>query len=206
MELSKEDKLSPSEFCLSYDTEVLTIEHEILPIGKIVESKIECSVYTRHESGIYPQQIEQWHERGEKEVFEYRLDNGATIKATKNHKFMTSDGKMLQIDRIFELGLELMEGESYIVNNLEKAKTPKHTYIAINTAMNIAVELENLLIKSGRFSEDQLTSFGKYIESQYLDYRLHPLTQERKVKNINNQKEIFDYIIANPNLISELVD
>ena len=45
------------------------------------------------------------------EVFEYTLENSATIKATKDHKFMTSDGQMLPIDEIFERGFDLLELE-----------------------------------------------------------------------------------------------
>jgi DNA polymerase III subunit alpha len=40
---------------------------------------------------------------------EYTLDNGATIKATKDHKFMTLDGQMLPIDEIFERDLDLRD-------------------------------------------------------------------------------------------------
>jgi DNA polymerase-3 subunit alpha len=112
-----EDMLKFAEYCLSYKTPVVTVEYGILPIGYIVEHRLNCQVYSLNPDGLlYTQPIAQWHDRGNQRVYEYTLENGTYIRATPDHKFMTTTGEMVAIDRIFEEGLSLWMAEDRIPN------------------------------------------------------------------------------------------
>jgi DNA polymerase-3 subunit alpha len=103
-----------AEYCLSADTKLLSVEYGVIPIGKIVEENLNCQVYSMDKNGfIYTQYIAQRHNRGRQEVFEYELEDRRIIRATKDHKMMTKDYKMLPIDQIFQEGLDLLEVDIY---------------------------------------------------------------------------------------------
>ena len=107
-----EQMINFAEYCLAGDTPIVTVEYGVLSISKIVQERIECTVYTVDSGGyIYQQKVAQWHQREAQEVLEYCLEDGSVIRATKDHCFMTTEGEMVPIEEIFLQGLDLQKVE-----------------------------------------------------------------------------------------------
>jgi DNA polymerase III subunit alpha len=116
-----------AEYCLSYDMAIATVEYGAIPIGRIVEEQIACTVYSVDVLGrIYQQPVVQWHDRGRQELFEYALDNGELIRATADHKFMITTGALVAIDTIWRQGLELHRAQ---LPSRKLLQTPARTLV-----------------------------------------------------------------------------
>ena len=99
-----------AEYCLSPDTDILTLEYGWVSLETIVKHELDCHVFSLDDQGhLITQPIAQWHHRGEQELFEYELEDGTMIRATADHRFMTQTGKMMAINDIFEQGLEFRQ-------------------------------------------------------------------------------------------------
>ncbi|WP_448526529.1 DNA polymerase III subunit alpha [Parathermosynechococcus lividus] len=99
-----------AEYCLSGDTAVMTVEYGALPIEQLVTERLQCHVYSLDPHGhLYTQPIAQWHFQGFRPIVEYTLANGSTIRATPDHRFMTTTGEMLPIEQIFQEQRHLLQ-------------------------------------------------------------------------------------------------
>lgn len=105
-----EDIMGFADYCLHGQTKIHTKEFGLIPIQKIVENKLQCTVYSMNENfEIIEQKIVQWWDKGVKQCFNYS-HHGANLICTSDHKFLTLQG-MLEINNIYENKTQLIEGK-----------------------------------------------------------------------------------------------
>lgn len=109
------DILGFADYCLAGNTELyiptmLSRSKKIEDIIKEQYSGLVLSYNVNQDSDVnkyIAQQVTQWHSKGDREVFRYHFDDGSYVDCTANHKFLTDDGKMVEIDKIHRQNINL---------------------------------------------------------------------------------------------------
>ena len=91
-----------ADYCLYGDTLVYTKEFGYQKISKIVDTKLDCTIYSVHNNSILEQKISQYWSKGLKYCYEYELENSTTITCTSDHKFLTKNNTMQTIENIYK--------------------------------------------------------------------------------------------------------
>jgi DNA polymerase-3 subunit alpha len=97
-----------ADYCLSGDTKVKT-SSGLKTIFEIVSNKLPVKVfsYDPKSKTHYLQEVTQWHDQGTKHVFKYTFTDGSTVSCTSDHKFLTINDEMVEIDAIYKGNLQL---------------------------------------------------------------------------------------------------
>ena len=97
-----------ADYCLAGDTKIKTSQG-LLSIKEIVDGQKEVIVssYDVKNKIKSLQKVCQWHKRGVKDVFKYIFEDGTSVISTPDHKFLTINDEMLEIDTIYERNLKL---------------------------------------------------------------------------------------------------
>ena len=97
-----------ADYCLAGDTKIKT-SSGLLSIKEIVDDQKEVIVssYDVKNKIKSLQKVCQWHKRGIKDVFKYIFEDGTSVISTPDHKFLTINDEMLEIDTIYERNLKL---------------------------------------------------------------------------------------------------
>jgi len=101
--------------CLAGDTKVKNkIDGKIYNLQELadgsygVDQETPIILDSMVDSKTVEDELVEVFETGEKEVFEIELDNGMIVKATMDHKFMCSDGKMHTVQDIVDGDMEII--------------------------------------------------------------------------------------------------
>jgi hypothetical protein len=106
------DILGFADYCLAGDTKLLlpnntsdnTLQH-------LVETQYSGTIlscdYNEEDISAIMQKPSQWHSKGKKEAYRYTMENGTYVDCTPNHKFLTEDNDMVEINFAYMQDIEL---------------------------------------------------------------------------------------------------
>ena len=103
-----DDLVGFADYCLLGNTKVQTT-NGTLTIKDIVDNFISAEVfsYSFKDKNFIKQKVSQWYNRGVKPVYRYTLEDGTYVDCTEDHKFLTINDDMLEIDAIFNKNIKL---------------------------------------------------------------------------------------------------
>lgn len=109
-----DDLVGFADYCLSGETLIVTDEG-IQSIYDIVKSKLNVNVlsYNLQQGEHCMQKVVQWHTRGKRMVNKYILNDKTEIICTPDHKFLTINDQMVEIDTIYKRNLDLKVQEGF---------------------------------------------------------------------------------------------
>ena len=102
-----EDIMGFADYCLEANTKIMTKEYGSIEIEKIVSQKLDCTVYSLYNDVIQEQKISQYWDKSFKDCFKYYFEDNTFVICTNDHKFMTSQKEMLDIDRCYMTAIKL---------------------------------------------------------------------------------------------------
>ena len=108
------DILGFADYCLAGDTEVM-IPSKDAPSAKIkdlVKNQYSGLILSfdkdsKDKDRYVAQRVSQWHSKGVKSVYRYTFDDGSYVDCTSDHKFLTEENRMVEIDKIYMQNIDL---------------------------------------------------------------------------------------------------
>jgi len=103
-----EELLGFADYCLAGDTQVQTSEGYVAIEDLINRNDSPTVLSVDNEGNLIYQDIVQKHNNGIMGLYEYTLEDNTRVKCTKNHKFMTATGSMIEIDSAYRSEVDLL--------------------------------------------------------------------------------------------------
>lgn len=96
--------------CVTSETEVLVKRGESYTPCKIIDINPGDEILSRDEKtkSVIPVKVRRCHSNGKKKIVRVHLDTGAKVECTIDHKFRTTDGKMIPLWKIIAEDLDIV--------------------------------------------------------------------------------------------------
>lgn len=100
------DILGFADYCLSANTKILLKDNSTISIKDLVDKQINQKVLSFSDK-LFEQEVTQWHSKGVQDTYRFTLEDGSFVDCTSNHKFLTTENKMVEMQDVYDLKLNL---------------------------------------------------------------------------------------------------